>query len=194
MKHRREMKQDVDNRSLQQTRHYLAPARSLLPSQKYSSSNSQAVKHYLSPARSSGNLKAIKHYLSPARFSTSSHTASQPLGSFARMIFRTERTDTQQLHQCRASELTTRNPSSSPLAYVKVTPTDIDYNTYYRILGQKQILGHAGSHGLYFTGARGERVQVTDQLTLQNAIFFQIGQKAETILFTAEPRGKNSFL
>lgn len=117
--HRREMKQDVDNRSLQQTRHYLAPARSLLASQKYSSSNSQAVKHYLSPARSSGNLKAIKHYLSPARLSTSSHTASQPLGSFARMIFRTERTETQQLHQCRASELTTRNPSSSPLAYVK---------------------------------------------------------------------------
>ncbi len=71
------MKRELDNESLQQTRHHLALARSSLTSyatmHKFStarsSSNAHAIKPYFSPARSSGNAQAVKNYFSPARSS-----------------------------------------------------------------------------------------------------------------------------
>ena len=102
------------------------------------------------------------------------------------MVFCTERTDTEKIHLCLASDLLNeecdaQNPS----------PMDIDFNKYYGILREQHIV--VPGHRMDFFDTRlGKKVQVTNQMTFRTFVIFQVAQKVEMITFTSEPIGKNT--
>lgn len=99
------------------------------------------------------------------------------------MVFCTERIDTEKIHLCLASDLLNeecdaQNPS----------PMDVDFNKYYGILREQQIV--VPGHRMDFFDTRlGKKVQVTNQMTFRTFVIFQVAQKVEMITFTSEPIG-----
>lgn len=102
------------------------------------------------------------------------------------MVFCTERTDTEKIHLCLASDLLNaecdaQNPS----------PMDVDFNKYFSILREQQIV--VPGHRMDFFDTRlGKKVQVTNQMTFRTFVIFQVAQKVEMITFTTEPIGKSA--
>lgn len=186
-KRMRGMKRELNNETLQQTRHNPALARS--------SVTSYAAIDMFSPARSSGNAQTVKHYFSPAKSSASSHavTASTDASSsspsptahpisplakkkcFANTIFRAEQQDTDvvdNIHACIASDLI--EPSKG-ISESKMATKDVNFSLYRSILRGAGLLNDQICL-ICYVDSKGQRRGVYTQSMFVAAVEDQINQ------------------